>query len=457
VLVTGVAMVDALRQPDEYVASATLLFRDTNLDEQLLGRDAGGIVDPERKAATNAQLVSLGTIAQRVSERLDGRLDAPTIAASIAVENAPGSDLVTVRARTTDARRASTIANLYAREFVDFQREADRGDLLDAQRLILSDLDQLSPEERDGERGRELRNAAAQLTSLAAVQTGGVRVVEEALPPAAPSYPQPKRTAVVGVVAGLALGAALIFLLELLDNRVKTREDAESALGLPALAVIPSGSGTAPDPAAEGGPHPGAEGFQSLRAALRYLAVEYPIRSVLVTSAAAGDGKSSVSWGLAVAAAQSGQKTLLIEADLRRPTLAARRDLPDAGGLADVLVGEVRVQEAIVRTPMLHFLPAGGRPPFPLQLLESARMQDLLTDLRRDYDLVVVDTPPLGVVADAIPLTQAVDGVLVVARCDHTPRTALRSLQDRLDQVNAPTLGVVVNDAKVEASAYHYA
>lgn len=206
-----------------------------------------------------------------------------------------------------------------------------------------------------------------------------------------------------------------------------------------------------------------------LRANLRYFNVDRPIRSVLVTSAAPGDGKSTVTWNLAAATAQAGGAVLLIEADLRHPSLASpANDLWPAPGLSNVLSGQTDVSEAIQTTAVgepsepsskgrtMDVLVAGPLPPNPADLVESERMRSLLRDTVGRYDLVVIDTPPTSVVSDAIPLINEVDGVIVVARLGKSTRDSAVHLCHQLEQLNAHTLGIVMNGFRADGAGYGY-
>ncbi len=205
-----------------------------------------------------------------------------------------------------------------------------------------------------------------------------------------------------------------------------------------------------------------------LRANLRYFNVDRAVKSVLVTSAAPGDGKTTVAWNLALAAAGGGAKVIVLEADLRHPRFAAATiGIYRGKGLSTVLAGDVSLEDAVQHVPVpddangssprtMDVLFAGPLPPNPTDLLESERMQSLLEKVEGEYDLVIVDTPPTAVVPDAVPLVGRVGGVIVVGRIGKTNREALVSLRDQLQHLNAPTLGVVVNAIGRDAVGYGY-
>ena len=209
--------------------------------------------------------------------------------------------------------------------------------------------------------------------------------------------------------------------------------------------------------------------FRLLRAYLRYFNVDRELRSLLIVSGTSGDGKTTVAYNLAEAAQETGSKTLLIEADLRLPNLAAHYGLRAVPGLAELLIGTVDPPKAIQSIPIatrvngstaevsLDVLLAGHPPPNPAELLQSKAMAELLSWAAEHYELVVIDTPPLSVVSDAVPLLAQVDGVVVVSQLGKNTRDAAAFLRDRLAAVNAPVLGVVANGVSAKgAGGYGY-
>jgi receptor protein-tyrosine kinase len=205
-----------------------------------------------------------------------------------------------------------------------------------------------------------------------------------------------------------------------------------------------------------------------LRAHLRYFNVDRELKTLLVTSAHPAEGKTTIACSLATAAASMGTQTLLIEADLRKPRLQASLELQPGPGLADALVGAAPLAQAIqhlvvetgtdygAQSHGLDVLEAGAVPPNPAELLESRAMVDLLAWAREHYGLVVIDTAPLAMVADAIPVMDNVDGVIVVARLGLTTRGASTHMRERLGKLGAPTLGLVINDVRASANSYGY-
>jgi capsular exopolysaccharide synthesis family protein len=262
----------------------------------------------------------------------------------------------------------------------------------------------------------------------------------------------------------LAVGLAL--LAERLDRRLRDPEDAKAIFDRPILTMIPESDQLARDV----GPLPMsiAEPFRMLRANLRYFNIDREVGSVLVTSAQPGDGKSTVAWNLAWASASAGKRTLLIEADLRRPSLASWTHRVSRIGLSGLLSNQGELQDAITTVGnqddgdaaaipySIDVVFAGPLPPNPDELIESGRMTHVIEAAQREYDLVIIDTPPTSVVSDAIPLVKDVDGILVVARLGRTSKDTAARLGQQLENLGARVLGVVVNGVSARGPGYEY-
>ena len=452
------AVLASAMQEKRYTASASLLFRDPGFAENVFGTSFQPQTDPTREAATNVRLVGLTIIAQKTADSLGQGLTTGDIKDEVEVSADGNSDVVTVSATDPSPANARVIANAFAREFIDFRADADRSKLVSAKNLADRQFALLPPEEQLGPRGRALSSAAEKLGVLASLQTGNAELVQPAELPTSPSSPKPLRNALLGAVLGLLLGIGLAFLSERLHRRLRDPEDARTAFGLPVVGTIPKSRVI--DSGVEWLPFPEEEAFRTLRAALRYFNVDQELRSVLVTSGSASEGKSTVAWNLARTAASS-SKTVLVEADLRAPNLAATHSLFPTPGLAELLTHQVQMRDALQTLLVeagataynggdrnLDIVVAGTTPPNPARLLESDAMTALLAELGRRYEFVVVDTPPTGVVSDAFPLLTRVDGVIVVCRIGGTRHDAAEKLRDQLERLGAPLLGVVANCVK---------
>jgi tyrosine-protein kinase len=469
-LVPASALAFSLVQEKQYTASASLFFRDPELDQKLFGSTfVQPATDPVREAETNVKLVSLRPVAQRTAAAVGRGLTADDVAAKVHASLEGQSDLVSVRATDPSPEFAATLANTFADQYILFRRGADRAKVREAQQLVQRELNALSPRRRNSPEGRSLAERAQQLQILSSLQTGNAELVEHAEPPRSPSSPKTIRNVVLGGFLGVLLGVGLAFLLERLDRRVRDPKEVEATFRRPIVGTIPESRILAKAEFLQAGPLPPGEeeAFRMLRANLRYFNVDRQIQSVLVTSAAPADGKSTVAWNLAAAAAASGAKVLLLEADLRHPTLARSSALvkPEPG-LSTVLSGYATLDEAVQTVPLhqrsspyertIYVLPAGPLPPNPADLLESERMREVIRQAESSCDLVVIDTPPTSIVSDAIPLVKEVSGVIVVVRLGQSTREAIAHLSNQLEHLNAPTLGVVLNALARDSGSYGY-
>ncbi len=469
-LLTAAALVYSLAQEKKYSSTATLLFRDPGFDQTVFGAPVFQTPDPTREAATNVDLVSLSAVADRTARRLDNGMTASAIQNEVSTEAEGQSNLVSITATDPDPEFAAKLANTFADTFIAFRRQADRRKVASALRLVRKDYAQLSPEAKQGQEGQALQQQISKLSTLQALQTGNAELVQQAQPSSSPSSPQTTRNVVIGAILGLVVGLGLALLFERLDRRVKDPDELGEALAMPAIGTIPDskvlaangGSSSSKLPFAE------AEAFRMLRTRLRYFNVDREVRSVLVTSASPKDGKSTVAWNLAHTAAEVGVRTLLIEADFHQPTIAARRHLEPLPGLAEILTHQCERDAAIQHMPVedrsngepgnraLDLIVAGATPPNPAELLESQGMAVLLNELSEEYELLVIDTPPVALLADAIPLMKLVGGVLVVGQLGKTTKEEAAHLAGQLQKLNAPVLGVVANRAR-KGRGYGYA
>lgn len=203
---------------------------------------------------------------------------------------------------------------------------------------------------------------------------------------------------------------------------------------------------------------PVAEAYRTLRTNIQFSTIDKPVQTILATSTGPDEGKSTTLANLAVAIAQTGSSVILVDCDLRRPTLHRMFGLRNSEGLTSVALGECRdalpFQDTAV--PNLRVLAAGPTPPNPSELLGSRRMSEVIAILKGQADFVLFDTPPIIAVTDAAVLASKVDGVLLVIRAGKTKRDLAKRAKELLNKVNANILGAVLNDARAESNAYNY-
>jgi polysaccharide biosynthesis transport protein len=469
-IVPASALAFSLTQEKKYAASAQLLFRDPGFDQKFFGSAVfQPSFDPERDAATNLRLVSLGVVSDRTAKRLDNGITSGRVAADVSVSAEGQSSLISVTATDRDPNLAPQIANAFAREYIAFRRAADQAKIRQAQRLVQNDVDRLPAGQKNSARARTLRDQISQLDTLASLQTGNAELVQPAQG-AAQTSPRPVRNTVLGLILGTLLGVGLAFLIDRLDRRLRDPKEVGDSFSKPILSAIPESrqlafaNGHNKDLNAVD-----AEAFRMLRANLRYFNVRNDIKSVLITSPSPGDGKSTVAWNLASASASAGAKVLLLEADMRHPTFRQAFNVKSRKGLSELLSGEAQLEEVLTEVEVdehtngathirtMDVITSGAIPPNPVDLLESPQMQNLLRSAEREYDLVVIDTPPTAVVSDAVPLIREVSGVVVVSRLGQSTRDSVSRLRDQLENLDAPTLGVVVNGVPTQNGRYGYA
>ncbi len=474
-LVAGAALGASLLQTKQYSATASLLFRDPGFDQRLFGSQAFNSTDPAREAATNLNLVSLDAVADLTAENVAGDVDGDDVTDMVAVETQGASNVVSVTATDPDPEFAATIANAFAESYVQFRRDADRAKINGAINLVEREFANLGTEAADSDEGRTLKKQVGRLQALSALQTGNAEIVQVAEPPDSPSLPRTGRNVAIGLFVGLLIGVVGALLLERFDRRIRQTSELEEVFGLPLLANVPESSALLKNADATVGTNtlPGAEAesFRMLRTRLRYFNVDRDIKVVLTTSSAPDDGKSTISWNLAAIAADTGSRALLIEADFRRPTAARRHGLAPAPGLAELLSRQAPLDAVTQQIPVsadtagvpgsavLDVITSGSPPPSPADLLGSQEMKNLLHHLKQTYDMIVLDAPPILVIADPIPLVSMVDGVVVVARLNKTTTDQADGLRKQLENLGAPVLGVVANRSRVghgDGYGYYY-
>ena len=291
-------------------------------------------------------------------------------------------------------------------------------------------------------------------------------VVDPASPPAEPASPRVLLNTLLAGIVGLLLALGVAFLLDHLDDTVKSPDDVETAIGLPTLGTITK---------MRGGKDrseiyrlatllnhlgPVAEAYRSLRTSIEFAAVDAPVRTLLVTSAIPGEGKTTTAANVAIVFAQAGRRTILLDADFRKPGIHRIFDLPNAHGLSSLLRTDATTSDDVVQSTEednLRVITTGPLPPNPAELLGSQRMRTVLGRLAAASDLVVIDSPPLQAVTDAVLLSSITDSTLFVVDAGRTHRGPIQRGRDALAQAGARVLGVVLNRVPERSSGrYQY-
>jgi capsular exopolysaccharide synthesis family protein len=392
-----------------------------------------------------------------------------------------GEDLAKARKTATESVQQDFST---AQSRVELLQEA-----LDKQKAQANDLAEKLVQyhilQHDAESNKQLYDGLLQKLKEAGITAGlrssNIRVVDPALAPSYPSRPQKARNILLGLLVGLVGGVGLALLREYLDNTVKSPDDIEALTGLPSLAVVPSvpGLNGHHKRLARGSVSQGASGsrvellaymqpksqiseaFRALRTSLLLSQADHPPQVILVTSALPREGKTTAAVNLAVTLAQLGDRTLLMDSDLRKPGIRRALNLTMGKdvGLSSYLAGVSSLDEVTMPHPTINNLAAittGPVPPSPADLLSSHRMREAIAELRRRFKFIVIDSPPIMAATDAVILSALTDGVLLVVRSGTTPKEAFTRTRDLLAAVKCRLLGVVLNAVDSSAPDYYY-
>ncbi|MEL6341918.1 MAG: polysaccharide biosynthesis tyrosine autokinase [Myxococcota bacterium] len=345
----------------------------------------------------------------------------------------------------------------------------DEVEALDKKRIELQFLKNAA--DRDEELYKSLDRRMSEVDLSQFVQANNIRIVDMAIPSQNVVRPNMLVNVAMALILGLLGGGALAFLAEYLDNTVKSRDDLERIIGVPMLGYVPmippgelEALNSNRDRAIFVNARPRsavAECLRSIRTNIMFRtqqrAGHLPFRTLVITSAAPREGKSFMSSNLATIIAMTGSRVLLIDADLRRPRIHRLFEVPNDRGLSDVLSGEAPIEDVIINSHVsgLDLVVAGAIPPNPSELLGNERMQNIKSMIR-GYDIVMIDTPPVTVVADPMVLTPLADGVILVVESNRTSKSMVTQAASRLEQMGSNTLGAVVNKLDVKRTGYGY-
>jgi len=475
------AYVYAKQQSPRYEASTNLILRDTapasGPSNQQFGTPTPKTA-PDREALILAEPVKARAV-KALAPKLGGAASARQAVNDVEASSGTESGVVRITGKASTGTVAALTANTIAEENIAYRKARALGRIRRAQRVAQRGLDRLGSIGTDPQKiqaAAPIRQSLQSLKQAASVQDGDAEVLQRATTPSSPASPKPERSALIGGFAGLLLGLALTLVREQLDRRVKGATDLRDIFGLPVLANVPTsralavragkddtrGTALKALPAAE------REAFQMLRANLRFINVDRDLHSVVVTSAASGDGKTTVALNLAKADASIGRKVLLIEADMRRPSIAKLLGISATEGLAHYLrEPDAQLEDIAVSVPVtagtdgamplsMDVIVSGSIPENPSELINSKRMSQLIGDAGHRYELVVIDTSPVGIVADAIPLMSEASAVIIVSRVGRITSVEAQALREQLERIDAPAFGLVANFAGGRDKGYGY-
>jgi len=298
------------------------------------------------------------------------------------------------------------------------------------------------------------------------IKESNIRIINPAPIPLSPYKPNKLKNILLSLIVGAMMGIGLAFFFEYLDNTIKTPEDLREHLDLPFLGMVPHLQPSSPsrfagvsgllilhDPKSSG-----AESYHILRTNLLLSSPDGPPQVILVSSPAPKEGKTLTSANLAIALAQGGSKTLLIDCDFRRPQVHTLFGIKENAGLVDYLTQGKPLESLIHGTPVpnLKVIPSGPNPPNPAELLSSARLREVVQGLRNQFQAILFDSPPIAVVTDPVLLSRLADGTILVVQSGKTAREVAQRAKEQLQSVKATLLGVVLNDVQVHKEGYYY-
>ncbi len=479
VIVVGAVLGASLKMTPEYEATAQVLRQTAALDRTLFGTSVFDSQDAQLQLQTGANLVKLNAVAEMVKKDLGSPLTTQSLRAMVTVATVNQYDVIRITAQSPDPNQAAAVANSFARQFIIYRRQADQAVLVAAQAQVQDELDKMSSAGLASNRGKVLIQKLEELGVLASMQTGGFALVQPAAVPASPSSPKPLKNTAFALLGALVAGALLAFGLDRVDRRLNSEEALERQFELPVLASTPrlgrrwikQGSKHSCEAVGFSEPSPQfAESFRTLRSNLKYFEFDRQIRTILITSGLPQEGKTITTVNLATSLALSGARVIVIEADLRRPMLHKYLNLADTVGVSTLLAGTHPLEGALQsvssvdRTVAAHrtdgaatvprlernfyCLSSGPIPPNPAELVGSRQMAKLIADAAAAADYVLVDTPPLLVVSDAVSLFSAVDAVVICARINSTTVEQAREVRTILQRTGAHALGLVAGGVK---------
>jgi tyrosine-protein kinase len=483
IVCTGVGYGISKAQSPKYESTANIGYTEI---QQLIGGGvfSGGLssvsLPPGIRSAQIAKQITTPQIAKEVKKKLKTKLSAKDLEDAVSTQVGLTTNLVEITASASTAKLAAKVANEFAAVTVHDLNKESRRQLNKTASQLEDQLKQAPKSAIPSFPGPERQALKAQLqrVQLAQASPDPARVAEEGTPPPDPASPAIVRNTVIGAVLGLVFGLLSAFARDTLDRRLHSAHEVHVETGMPILGRVADKVMGRPGLALNGGPpmlDTEFEGFRALRTNLGVLGTDPPARMILVTSGLPEEGKTTVSASLASAAAIAGQGVLLMECDLRRPTLARRMGIARSPGLSDYLNGTATPQQILqpvsLANPRLTgqaaavggnggsmiCVTAGSPVGNPAELLQSERFGQVLDKVRKAYDLVILDSGPVLAVVDPLQLVSHVDAILVCVRARRTTRDQARALRAALANMPPRPAGAVITGiSKGDPDSYDY-
>lgn len=471
-IVALTALAVSLIQPKTFAAEAKVLISEKDTGAALLGNIVPELSSqPERALQTQLALVGIRPIAEATIRQLNLQESPEVFVKHVTVSAEGQTNILTVHAEAATPERAARIANVVAAQYVSWSRDLRRKSLKEAADEVQRRLDvaqnqilelgkKIQDSGKTDQLSAELQIATGAYTTLAEkletlkinqqLETGAATVVEPAAVDTKAVAPKPVRNTAIGLVMGLVFGLGIALVSEYLDNTIRSTDEAERVFGASVLGTIPVDQVEKGDSRrlviVEAPGSAAAEAYRVVRNSLDFINFQGDMKTIVVTSAAPGEGKSTVSANLASALANAGKRVVLVSCDFRRSTTQEFFKVNNFIGLSDVLLGAHSLKAALQRPgdSQLLVLTAGKMPPNPSELLGSSKMKEIIDSLEEWADWVIIDTPPLLAVADPAAVSRWADGVLLVSQAGVSTRDAGRKAAELLQKSGARVIGVVV-------------
>ncbi len=488
VLAAGAAFAVSKLETPVYQASTTLFI---NQAPNTSTSDYNAVLTSERLAQTYSQMVTQRPILEATLEQTGETMPVEDFQKMVDVQLLPNTQLIVIKVENTSPGTAARLANTLATVFqanndqLQTSRYTASKDSLQKQMDSLqadiqatqTHLDQIGTPLTDSDRAEvdrlqtnltQLKASYAnvlqsyeQLRLAEAQSVSNVTQTEPATPPLDPIRPRTLLNTLLAAVVGGMLALGVVFLIDYLDDTVKSPDQVARELGLPVLgtiAEIPNNHAEQHVHVAENPRSPVAEAFRALRTNIQFAGVDTPIRSLLITSPGPEVGKSTVTTNLGAVMAHGGRKTLIVEADLRRPRIHKLLGITRQRGLSDLFVEKKLKPEDVLQATSVDGLSAissGSLPPNPAELLASARMSQILEAALAHHDIVLLDSSPAAVVTDPVVLSEKVDAVLLVIEPGKTELDAALQAVTALRRAGANLIGVVFNNVSLDRAGYY--
>jgi succinoglycan biosynthesis transport protein ExoP len=481
------AFISSSGQQPVYEAKTLLLINQGSGSSNATYSD---ILASEQLANTYTTLLTNRQVLDETISNLGLSMGPDALKRMISVQSVRNTQLITLAVDYTNPDLAANIANTLAQVFIKQNEAFQANRFLDAKNNITKELNDLSaqiqqtetnianfgspdtPEKQSALQAMQSELAQYNQSYFSLLQSyetirvseatmlSNVVQVEPAAIPASPVSPNIPRNTILAAIVGLMLMLGVVFFLEYIDDTIKTPEDAIAALNLPVIGLITHISKLAGDEpyVVENARSPIAEAFRALRTNTQLASVGKPIKTILVTSAMPGEGKTFIASNLAVIMAQGGKKVILADLDLRRPGIHQSMGLPNRIGVSHLFMQERIDFNGILRPwkeTSVSVITSGGIPPNPAELLGSEKMNNILAAMKERADIVIIDSPPVSSVTDSVLLAARADAVLFVVQPKRTRRGSIHQALEQLNRANARTIGLVFDNVKLGRSGYY--